>query len=88
MQCFILCTCIIFISVSDSNAKGSVTLSKQKQATPASESKQSSHMKGKTKNGTSERDGDKVAFTHWLLKSEPESRIENGIDMKVLRLVT
>lgn len=22
-------------------------------------------------------------FTHWLMKSEPESRFENGVDVKV-----
>lgn len=26
----------------------------------------------------------KLVYTHWLLKSEPDSRFENGVDMKVL----
>ena len=25
---------------------------------------------------------DKVAYSHWLMKSEPETRLENGVDVK------
>lgn len=25
----------------------------------------------------------KASYSHWLMKSEPESRIENGVDVKV-----
>lgn len=25
----------------------------------------------------------KVSYSYWLMKSEPESRIENGVDVKV-----
>lgn len=28
----------------------------------------------------------KTSYSHWLMKSEPESRIENGVDVKVNRL--
>lgn len=36
---------------------------------------------GKSKRGT-ESDGP-PQYRHWLMKSEPESRLENGIDVKV-----
>ncbi|XP_062995180.1 thymocyte nuclear protein 1 [Elgaria multicarinata webbii] len=29
-----------------------------------------------------EEEGSKKAYTHWLMKSEPESRFEKGVDMK------
>lgn len=28
-------------------------------------------------------DACKSSYSHWLMKSEPESRIENGVDVKV-----
>lgn len=28
-------------------------------------------------------DACKASYNHWLMKSEPESRIENGVDVKV-----
>ena len=31
---------------------------------------------GTNKNGT-------ATYTHWLMKSEPETRLENGVDVKV-----
>ena len=32
--------------------------------------------------GSDSTSSDSGAITHWLMKSEPESRLENGIDMK------
>ncbi|XP_076471689.1 thymocyte nuclear protein 1-like [Babylonia areolata] len=59
---------------------------KSKQSTAAksgSSSERSSqpHGKGKTAASSAPK-GDKPVYTHWLIKSEPESRFENGIDMK------
>lgn len=36
---------------------------------------------GKSKRGT--KSDDPPQYRHWLMKSEPESRLENGIDVKV-----
>ena len=46
-----------------------------------SESKDSSESSSK-KAVEVESASDKPEFTHWLMKSEPETRMENGVDMK------
>lgn len=38
---------------------------------------------GKRKKVASAKETVKAAYIHWLMKSEPESRIENGVDVKV-----
>ncbi|XP_015268632.1 PREDICTED: thymocyte nuclear protein 1 isoform X2 [Gekko japonicus] len=39
---------------------------------------------GKTSAGkaSAEQEGDKKTYAHWLMKSEPESRLEKGVDVK------
>ena len=65
-------------SVGKSKAKAaSVAKSKTKSASVAkSEAKPASVAKSKA--GAA----DKVLFTRWLMKSEPDSRLENGVDVK------
>lgn len=38
-----------------------------------------------SENGTGSQKDSPPLFSHWLMKSEPESRFENGVDMKVSR---
>lgn len=56
---------------------------KDETVSPAKEAGAGSKKKAteKTKEGT-ESDGP-PQYSHWLMKSEPESRLENGIDVKV-----
>nr|XP_056716844.1 thymocyte nuclear protein 1 [Euleptes europaea] len=37
---------------------------------------------GKTSAGEASVEGNKKTYTHWLMKSEPESRLEKGVDVK------
>ncbi|XP_048369193.1 thymocyte nuclear protein 1 isoform X2 [Sphaerodactylus townsendi] len=37
---------------------------------------------GKTSAGEASTKGTKKTYTHWLMKSEPESRMEKGVDVK------
>ena len=41
-------------------------------------------LKENTKDGNSSKteQAESVVYDHWLMKSEPESRFENGVDMK------
>lgn len=34
---------------------------------------------------SAKQEGNKKTYTHWLMKSEPESRLEKGVDVKVSR---
>jgi len=40
-----------------------------------------------SKNGSSNPAESEEEIGHWLMKSEPESRIEKGVDMKVCMVV-
>lgn len=51
---------------------------KRKKVT-ASKAEEQPSKKAKTESSKAETSG---AYTHWLMKSEPESRFENGVDMK------
>lgn len=55
----------------DDNERSSAAGRKRKAAAPVSETGAGSETAGS------------LVFTHWLMKSEPESRFENGIDVKV-----
>ena len=46
--------------------------------------RKSSVLKENTKDGNSSKteQAESVVYDHWLMKSEPESRLENGVDMK------
>lgn len=65
-----------FASATD-KAGNDETVSSAKEAAAGSKKEAT----GKTKGGTGS-DGP-PEYSHWLMKSEPESRFENGIDMKV-----
>lgn len=54
----------------DDNARSSAAGRKRKAAAPVLET------------GTGSETAGSLVFTHWLMKSEPESRFENGIDVK------
>lgn len=50
---------------------------------PAGSSKSGWKNWKKTKESDSGGEESKITYCHWLLKSEPESRLEKGVDVKV-----
>lgn len=55
---------------------------KHNQAVRKAKARNTSAEKKTKKSGTVNPTSSSI-YTHWLLKSEPESRFENGVDVKV-----
>lgn len=54
-----------------------------KETSLRSRKKPAAKSSGKETDKSKAAPGDKVLHSYWLMKSEPESRIENGVDVKV-----
>lgn len=65
-----------------STPKGSPSKIKSKRNSKSKTPPQASSSSIKSKSASASSKDSPGSFTHWLIKSEPESRFENGIDMK------
>jgi len=66
-----------------SKTPGRVTKAKQKVKTSLKDrAAPASKAAAETSAKKSVADNEKLVYNHWLMKSEPESRFENGVDMK------